>query len=114
MIIEFVQTKETKVPFIKTGCYSFRKDRGFHFIQRLCCWAMNKIGANYIDEKIELTHHTIDTNDFIDRLFRQEHLTLERRVIIIEKSWRSITHSNKNGMKHILNRKIFRPKGSYL
>lgn len=73
MIVEFVQTKEMKVPFIRTGCYSFREDRGFHFIQKLCCWAMNKIGANFIDETIELTRHTIDTDVFMERIFRQKY-----------------------------------------
>jgi hypothetical protein len=72
MIIEFVQTKEQRTPYFRNDAFSFRKDRPFHLLQRLCCWVMRKLMAFDIGENISYTKHIIDTRSFIDRLFKQQ------------------------------------------
>ncbi len=76
MIVEFIETKETRVPYQMKDTYALRKDKPFFWLQRLCCWTMGKLGAYDVGEKITYTSHTIDTRSFVERLFRQtDHLT---------------------------------------
>ena len=72
MIVEFVQTKELKTQFFKEGTYKLRKDRPHFWLQKICCWTMKKLGAFDVGEEIRYTRHTIDTESFIDRLFKQQ------------------------------------------
>lgn len=72
MLIEFVQTKEQRTPYFRKDTYCFRKDRPYHRLQRLCCWIMAKLQAYDTGENITYTRHTIDTQTFMERLFRQQ------------------------------------------
>lgn len=72
MLIEFVQIKEQRTPYFRKDAYTFCKDRPYHWLQRLCCWIMGKLKAYDSGEKIAYTRQTIDTQTFMERLFRQQ------------------------------------------
>ena len=71
MIVEFLQTEEIRTTYLRKDAYVFRKDRPYHLIQHLCCWIMGKIGAFASGETVAYTKHIIDTQKFIEKLFRQ-------------------------------------------
>jgi hypothetical protein len=68
MIVEFIETKETRIPYPIKNTYTLRKDKSFFWLQRLCCWIMGKIGAYAIGEKITYTKHIINPRSFMERL----------------------------------------------
>jgi hypothetical protein len=70
--MEFVQTEEKRTQYFRKDAYSFRKDRPYHRLQRLCFWILQKIGAFDVGENLTYTRHTIDTQSFMERLFRQQ------------------------------------------
>jgi len=72
MIVNFVETKEKRIPFSKKDCYVFREDKSFHLLQRICCWTMHKIGAFDMGETVTVTRYTIDSDVFMERIFKQQ------------------------------------------
>lgn len=70
--IEFIQMNENRMPFNVEDAFKFRKDRPYHWLQKLCCWILKKLGAYYTDYTIKITRHTINTQSFLERLFKQQ------------------------------------------
>ena len=55
---------------IPTSAYSFNRDRGFVWVQRLCFWVLGKLRCSYYDSAVvDVERHLIDPDRFIDRFF---------------------------------------------
>jgi hypothetical protein len=70
-IIEFIETEPLSVKYESEHTFQFRSDKGWKFIQRLCFWILDRIGAYKWVEEITYKRHTIDTGSFMEKLFRQ-------------------------------------------
>lgn len=72
MIVEFVQTRDMRITYFKKDAFVFRADRPCKWLQRLCCWIMGKLQAYDKGETITYVRNTIDTQTFMERLFKQQ------------------------------------------
>ena len=87
-IIQFVEKRRHLRLVDRNEAYSFRKDRPFHFLQRVCLWVLRKIKAHAQTEISYYTRHTIDTRNFVECLLRQtrhleaDHHQKPRRLLI--------------------------------
>ena len=72
-IIEFIQHQEKLDRFLIPNAFRYNDNKGYKWVQRLCCWIMKKIGADYYDEKAAyLTKTSFNTQDFIGKIFQQK------------------------------------------
>lgn len=57
--------------------YSFRKDRGFHRVQKLCLWVLEKIGARNLSIDKQVKFVRFSPKDVMDSLFKQRRNALQ-------------------------------------
>lgn len=72
MRVEFLVPQHASRLVRKKGAYSVRPERPLPWLQRLCCWVLERLGAHYMEsENFVVEHRVIDGPTFIDRLFQQ-------------------------------------------
>lgn len=72
-VIEFVEWRELRSPFEHKDTYELREDRHSPWLQRTLFWALGKLGAFSKGESITTERYVIEADDFMERLFKQEH-----------------------------------------
>ena len=70
--IEFVAMSELQETFEDTELFQFRSDRSFHWLQEACFFVLRKLRAFHIGHKSTIERHLIDSDGFIDKLFKQQ------------------------------------------
>ncbi|MFH1625364.1 MAG: hypothetical protein ABID54_09455 [Pseudomonadota bacterium] len=78
-VVEFIETEEIRTPCEYHDSFQVRHDRPYVCLQRICCWVLKKVGAFNMGENITVRRHIIDTDSFIERIFRQNE-GLHRRL----------------------------------
>jgi len=67
-IVEFVSTNYEQRYSPVTNAFEFRKDKKYHWLQKLCCKIMKKIGAHYMMPYTTIKRTTIDTQDLLNQI----------------------------------------------
>ena len=73
-IVEFYETKESVRLRDHSDKFSFREDKKYHWLQRLCLNTLKKIGAYAKYEDVHVTRHRVDTDDLIKAIRKQNHI----------------------------------------
>lgn len=61
-IIRLLEKETFCIPLKISNAYEFRKDKPFHWIQKLCFWVLKQIGAEYVTTTTSIKYHDIDIN----------------------------------------------------
>ncbi len=69
--IEFIETTESSQIIVLPDRFSFRSDKGHKWIQKVCIWALKKIGAYAQEDRITYTRHVIEPESFMENLWTQ-------------------------------------------
>lgn len=70
--IEFVTLKD-KISVYELGdAYTFRKDRPWHWLQKLCLRTLRKLKAFHFNKTVSVERHEIDPQNFMERLWKQK------------------------------------------
>ena len=72
MRIEFIDTKEVRVPITIKDQFEFRKDRKHPWLQKMLFRLLAKLGCYVNSETVTFERHTVDTGNFAENLFLQE------------------------------------------
>jgi hypothetical protein len=59
------------------SAYKLRTDKPHVWLQRVCCWVLNKLGAHHFEEDISYTVHGVNADTFMERIFKSQHLVHE-------------------------------------
>lgn len=70
--VGYIETECHVDPFVDKERFEFRKDKKYHWLQKLCFFVLGKIGSYSIGEKFSYTSHSIDTLDLMENLYKQK------------------------------------------
>jgi len=96
-VIEYLETKRHVSTVESVDRYVFRKDKGYHGLQRLLFWVLAKIGCYAQDERIAYTQHRLDTDDLMEAIYKQDIGVLEfynqrgKSLLIGSKDYQELT-----------------------
>jgi hypothetical protein len=71
----WIQSESTRVQ--NPNVFSPQKGKGYWWIQRLCFWLLEKIGAYHFDDKVSIKQFTIDFDDIVEAVVKQEQLVYQ-------------------------------------
>lgn len=67
--IGFVQTKPIYNYYLSKTVYEFKKDKKYHWLQKLCIKILDKLGCQKQECKIDIEHIIVDKIDLLEKLF---------------------------------------------
>ena len=70
--IEFVTLKNKISVYELVDAYTFRKDRPWHWLQKLCLFTLRKLKAFHFGKTLSVERHEIDPKNFMERLWKQK------------------------------------------
>lgn len=69
--IQFVERAAITTLTEALGYYTVRRDKPFVWLQEICCWVLNKLGAHYQVSTIAYTQHYVDISNLVDGIYKQ-------------------------------------------
>lgn len=72
-VVAYIETETHATSYEIKDSFELRQDRGHLWIQKMCFWALRKLGCHSMGEKIAYTRHRIDGTDLVERLYKQYH-----------------------------------------
>lgn len=70
-VIEHIELRCVSTFKVSPDRFSFRKDRPYKWLQRICFSVLAKIGCSAMDETVRVERHVIDGDDFMGCLLKQ-------------------------------------------
>jgi hypothetical protein len=104
--VEFIETERVNVTFDRPEAFTFRADKKWPRLQRLCLWILRRLGAHDLGERIEMRRHVIHPEDLTEAIYRQEEQILDlfhhrgSRILIGPEEWERFLHDTPPYMMH--------------
>jgi hypothetical protein len=67
-IIRLVEPELITTVVSLNNAYTLRKDKRFIWLQKLCLWILQKVGAEYQYGHTTFKYHEIDTRQFVEKI----------------------------------------------
>lgn len=75
--IRVIEPKYTHNMVTLKHAYEFRRDLRYRWVQKICFWVLQKIGAYCQEDTVDVTYHDINTTDVLERLYRNIDIAYE-------------------------------------
>jgi hypothetical protein len=70
--IQSLSLERTVSSFIDTEKFTFRPDKKWPWLQKICFAILRKLGANSIGEVVKIERRVIDSDSFMQKIFEQK------------------------------------------
>ncbi len=70
--IQYANIKEVRTPYVKMDTFEFRRDKKYHWLQRLLFKILATLECHSMGEKVAYDCHEFNTDDLIDNLLKQK------------------------------------------
>lgn len=70
--IQSLSLERTVSSFIDTEKFTFRSDKKWPWLQKVCFAILRKLGANSIGEVVKIERRVIDSDSFMQKIFEQK------------------------------------------
>lgn len=75
--IEFYTTEWSSVVDILPDAYEYRPERGWRWLQYICLFLLNRIGAFYCQRRSVANRHVLHCQTMMERLYKQHREVLQ-------------------------------------